>query len=184
MIGWLVKRKMKAFESQFEYDMSYARDLYDASPRAFWKFSRVLALSEHHQDVPVAAWFAAKLAATLTEDCGPCTQLVVTMAERQGVSPKTLRAILAGDTNSMPADAAFGYRFANAVLARDISGSDSLRAEIVTQWGRKALVSLALGIASSRVYPNLKYALGYGHACIRVRVAGADTPLDRHATHA
>ena len=36
------------------------------------------------------ALFAAKIAATLAEDCGPCTQLVVTMAEREGVSPTML----------------------------------------------------------------------------------------------
>ena len=177
MLGWLVRRKLRAFERDFDYDMTYARDMYDASPRAFWKFSRILGLSEHREDVPIDAWFAAKLAATLAEDCGPCTQLVVTMAERRGVVPATLRAILAGDPKSMSPEAALGYGFANAVLARDLPNSDRLHAEIVARWGRKALLSLAFATASSRVFPNLKYALGHGHACVRVHVAGADAPL-------
>lgn len=71
MIGWLVRRKLKAFERDFDYDMSYARDIYDASPRAFWKFSRILGLSEYRERAPPDARFAAKLAATLSEDCGP-----------------------------------------------------------------------------------------------------------------
>ena len=143
MIGWLVRRKLRARGRDFHDDMTYARDIFDASPRAFWKFSRILGLSEHREDVPLDAWFAAKLAATLSEDCGPCTQLVVTMAERQGRTPATLRAILAGDFDSMSPEAALGYRFTKAVLARDIPKSDCLRAEIVTRWGRKALISLA-----------------------------------------
>jgi len=110
MLGWLVRRKIAAFEKDFDYDMQYARDMYSASPRAFWKFSKLLALSEHRQDVPCEAWYAAKIAATLAEDCGPCTQLVVTMAERAGVNPETLRAIVTDNEAAMPKDAALGWR--------------------------------------------------------------------------
>jgi hypothetical protein len=39
----------------------------------------------------------AKIVAAVTEDCGPCTQLAVTMAERDGLSAETLRAIVAED---------------------------------------------------------------------------------------
>ena len=37
------------------------------------------------------------------------------------------------------------------------------------------MVTLAFAIASTRVFPTLKYALGHGHVCTRVRVAGRDT---------
>jgi len=50
MLGWLVKKRIAAFEKEFDYDMEYARDMYSASPRAFWKFSKILALSEHRED--------------------------------------------------------------------------------------------------------------------------------------
>jgi hypothetical protein len=181
MLGWLVNRKIAAFERNFDYDMEYARDMYAASPRAFWKFSKILALSEHREDVPREAWYAAKIAATLAEDCGPCTQLVVTMAERAGIKPETLRAIVAGDQAVMPENAALGWQFARSVLARDIAESDRLREKIVDRWGRRALVSLALTVASSRVYPALKYGLGYGHACVRLRVGGAELPVKAEA---
>jgi len=179
MIGWLVKKKIAACERDFNYDMDYARDIYAASPRAFWRFSRFVGMSQYREDVPLEAWYAAKLVATLAEDCGPCTQLVVTMGERARVNSAALRAILAGDEGAMPADAALGFRFARAVLAHDIAEGDRLREEVVSRWGRKALVTLAFAIASSRVFPTLKYALGHGKACVRVRVAGADAPLHR-----
>jgi len=45
--------------------------------------------------------------------------------------------------------------------------SDRLGREIETRWGGKALVSLALTIASARLYPSVKYALGHGQACTK-----------------
>ncbi len=136
MLGWLVKRRLAAFERTFDYDASYIEELYDVSPRAFWKFSRISALAQHREGVPKEAWHAAKIVAALTEDCGPCTQLAVTMAERAGVSSETLSAILTEDQRAMSPDAALGYAFAKAVLNRDLAESDRLRGEVVARWGR------------------------------------------------
>jgi hypothetical protein len=182
MLGWFVRWRLAKVEREFDYDLSYARDIYDASPRAFFRFSRLFELAQHREEVPGEAWFAAKIAATLAEDCGPCTQLVVTMAERAGVSDATLRAILAGDETAMSPDAGLGFRFARTVLERDMAEGDRLRSEVVSRWGGKALVSLALAVAVARVFPTVKYALGHGHACATVRVAGADTHVRRQAS--
>src|SRR5215475_2170504 len=143
MLGWLIRRRLDSFGKNFNYDTSYMREMYDVSPRAFFRFSKMLGISSYREDVPKEAWFAAKLVATLTEDCGPCTQLVATMAEREGVSAATIRSVLSGEEEHMPPDASLGYRFARAVLRRDIAESDRLREEIVTCWGKKAAVSLA-----------------------------------------
>jgi lambda repressor-like predicted transcriptional regulator len=184
MLGWLVKRRLAAFERTFDYDASYMQELHDVSPRAFWKFSRITALAQHREDVPKEAWHAAKILAALTEDCGPCTQLAVTMAERDGISSETLRAILTEDQRAMSPDAALGYAFTKAVLNRDLAESDRLRGEVVARWSRRALVSLGLAIAATRVFPALKYALGHARACSRIRVAGVEVPVVRPATHA
>jgi len=95
------------------------------------------------------------------------------------VQGATLHAILAGDETTMSADTALGYRFARAVLSRDIALGDRLREEIVSRWVQRAVISLAFAVASARVFPTLKYALGHGKACVRVRVAGADAILHR-----
>jgi hypothetical protein len=184
MIRWFLNRRMNAFEREFHYDMSYARDILGASLGAFWRFSRIFGVAKYRQDVPRDAWYAAKIAATLSGDCGPCTQLVVTMAEREGVSAANLRAILAADERAMTPDAALGFRFAQAVVCRRLAEADTLRAEVLQRWGGRALVSLAFTIASSIVFPNVKYALGHGRACTQVRVAGGNAPLAHRESHA
>ena len=178
MIKWLLRRRMDAFEKEYDYDLSYAREILEVSARAAFKLGRVMGFGNYREDVPRDASFAAGLTGTLAEDCGPCTQLVATMAEREGVAPATIRAILAGDERAMTPDAALGFRFAQAVLRHD-PAADSIREEIVARWGRRALVSLAFGITTARIFPTLKYALGYGRTCTQVRVAGTTTTVTR-----
>ena len=84
----------------------------------------------------------------------------------------------------VPRDAALGYRFAKATLAHDLLETDSLRAEIERRWGKGAAVEMALAIAMSRTFPTIKYALGHGHACQQVRVAGSAVPFVREEVHA
>ena len=180
MLKWLMRRRIAAFERAYDYDMSYARAILDASPRALLAFGRIEALARYRRDVPRDAYFAAKLVAAGAEDCGPCMQLVATMAERAGVAPGVLRAVLARDEGAMTQEAALGFRFAEAVLAH-APRADELREEIVRRWGRHALVSLGFAIAAARVFPTVKYGLGHGKACTRITVAGASVPVLREA---
>jgi hypothetical protein len=180
MLKWLMVRRIAAFERAYDYDMSYARAILDTSPRALLAFGRIAALARYRKGAPKDAYYAAKLVAARAEDCGPCTQLVATMAERAGVAPAVLEAVLARDESAMTADAALGFRFTEAVLAHE-PRADALREEIVKRWGRHALVSLSFAIAASRVFPTVKYALGYGQSCTRVTIAGATVPVLRQA---
>ena len=100
------------------------------------------------------------------------------MAERAGVSPAVLRAVLADDPEAMPADVALVWKFTRATLAHD-AAADEYREAIVKRWGNRALVSLALAITASRLYPTVKYALGHGKACVRVVVGGTPVTFDR-----
>jgi hypothetical protein len=181
MLTWLMRRRLAAFERDYNYDMSYARDILDADPGALMKFSKVMGMARYRKDVPADAYYAASLVGTLAEDCGPCTQLVVTMAEREGVAQPTLRAILAGDVAAMPEGVALAFRFAQAALAHDPE-ADALREQVVARWGRKGLISLAFAITGSRLFPTLKYALGHGRACTRVTVGGTAAPVARVAS--
>jgi hypothetical protein len=174
MIKWALRRAIGKFEREWNYDAAYMRDLIDVSPRAAWLFSRVTALGQFRRDVPIEAWSAAGLTAVRSEDCGPCTQLGVKMAERAGVSPSVLAAVLSDNPGAMPPDVALVWKFTRATLAHDPT-ADDFREEIVKRWGRLALVSLAFAITAGRIYPTVKYAMGHGKACTRVVVGG--TPL-------
>jgi hypothetical protein len=171
MLKWFMKRKLKAFGDAFDYDTSYMRDLVDTDPAAGIAVSRLSAVASYRADAPVAAWFAGKLVAGMSEDCGPCVQLGVRMAERSGVCASDLRAIISGDVARMSAEASLGYRFAKALLARS-EDLDDLREEIVRRWGRKALGAIAIGIVTTRTFPALKYALGHGRSCQLVEIGG------------
>ena len=178
MLRWVLGRMVRAFERQWSYDASYLREIIDISPRAAWRFMNATRLGSYRRDVPFEALAAAGVTAVRSEDCGPCTQLATTMAERQGVRPEVLRAILTDDVDAMPADAALAWRFTKAVLAHDPS-ADDYRAVILERWGPRAVVSLAFAITTARMYPTVKYAMGHGKACVRVVVGGTPVAFER-----
>jgi hypothetical protein len=171
MLTKLLKAQIEAFEKHYDYDMGYAHRMLRASRAAFLRFALFSRCAQVRERVPAAPWFAARLAATLFEDCGPCTQLVVHMAEEAGVDAALLRAIVAGDEAALDDDTLLGLRFARAVLCRSPDCA-TVHDEAVRRWGERGAVSLALIIANTRVYPTLKRALGYAHACSRVEVGG------------
>lgn len=176
MLKLFFTRYLNGFERTWGYDASYMRKLLAVNPWSFLKFSLGTQASDRSA-APPEALVAASLAGVLAEDCGPCTQIGVDMATASGVNPDVLRAILAGDEAGMGETAALGWRFARASLARDMQTCDPLRDEIVRRWGEKALVAIGLSLMAARMYPTLKYALGYGKACSKVTVAGVATPV-------
>lgn len=181
MLSWLIRRKIDAFEEDFSYDMAYVRELLDTSPEAMMLYHKATRLGEYRQDLPKAAWYAAKLVSLRAEDCGPCTQLMVTMAERDGQSPEMLRSVLRDELDGLPEDVRLAVVFTQAILQRD-PVADELRPRALQRFGRRGLVSLAFAMLSSRLYPTLKYALGYGRACSVIHVDGAPvlTPGTAH----
>ena len=176
MFKAIFSRQIVAMERTWSYDASYMRALLNASPWTFFKFGLAARMVDR-RDAPTEALAAAGIVGTLVEDCGPCTQISVDMAARGGARPAVLRAILAGDEAAMGGDAALGYRFAQASLNRDLDAADALRDEVVRRWGQKGLVALALALTTARMYPTVKYALGYGKTCSRVTVAGTPAPF-------
>ena len=181
MLRWLFRRTVSAFERQWSYDASYLREIIDVSPHAAWRFLSAARLGSYCRDVPIDAWVAAGITAVRSEDCGPCTQLATAMAERRGVAPEVLRAILKDDVAAMPADVALAWRFTKAILAHD-PAADDYRAVILERWGPRAVVTLAFAITTARIYPTVKYAMGHGKTCTRIVVAGAPVAIDRQLT--
>jgi hypothetical protein len=176
MLKAYLARQIDKVERLWGYDASYMRHVLRASTGSFLRFGVLPGLVDRRA-APGAALAAAGVAGTLAEDCGPCTQIGVDMAVAGGVPPEILRAILAGDEAAMGDDAALAWRFARASLARDMAACDPLRDEIVRRWGDRGLVALGMAITTARMYPTLKYALGYGKACSKVTVAGIAAPV-------
>lgn len=187
MLKWFLRRQISGFERAWTYDASYLREMIDVDPRSLTAFWKVQGLTRYRKGIPLAPYCAAGIVAVMSEDCGPCTQLGIDMAERQGVDPAILRAVVARDYQAMPFEVALAVRFTEATL-RHAPEADDLREEVVRHWGRRGLISLAFRILAARMYPTLKYALGHGHACTRLKIGGETKPVLRElsqesATH-
>lgn len=177
MLRYLLHRGLDKFEKDWGYDPTYMREMLDVGgPWALIRFQLVASLG-HMAGAPGPAMAAAGIVGTMAEDCGPCTQISVDIATKSGVAPAVLRGILAGDLDAMGETAALGYHFAHAVLDRRLVEAEELRDEIASRWGKKAVLALSLALTTARMYPTLKYGLGYGKTCSRVVVAGEPAPL-------
>ena len=171
MLSWFLRRRLDAFERSFDYDMSYAREIAAVSPKALLMVFRATNLGNYKKDIPLDAWFAARLVTIAYEDCGPCTQLGVTMALRAGVDPNVVSRVVAGDFDALPSHVALTARFVLASLERSPE-ADELRDRVRELFGRHGLLSIVFGMAATRLYPTIKYALGHGKTCERVLVNG------------
>ena len=180
MLKWLIRSRLAAYEKKFNYDMNYARDILAADTKAFFAFAKVMKLGAYRRDVPKDVYWAAKLVGVLSEDCGPCTQLVVTLALADGIDPKLMASLVAGDEAALAEPVKLGVAFAKAAIAHDVA-ADDLRDDITKRWGPRALVAIAFAITEARIYPMLKYALGHGKTCQRVVVAGTTVAVVRAA---
>ena len=121
MIKWLIGNRITAFERTYSYDMSYARMVLQTDTAAMLALAKITAMSTYRKAVPREVYYAAKLVSTLAEDCGPCAQLMITMALRDGVAPAVLASVVeslrTGDLHTVTPDVALGITFAQSVLA-------------------------------------------------------------------
>ncbi len=179
MLKWLVKRQLAKFGRRWNYDVGYVQEILDeAGLGAIAPIQAIGKLGAFRRNVPNDTYYGAALTAAKAGDCGPCLQLGVAKAEAEGLDPSTLRAILECDYEKLSKEALLGVELALATIARNGSG-DEARREILRRWGRAGLLSLAYAMVAAQAYPTLKYALGYGHACVRVTVGGTTVALVR-----
>jgi len=181
MLKWLIRRGISAFERRWGYDATYMHEVAEkAGVGAMLPMNGLQKLGAYRRDIPKEAYYAAAIVASKAADCGPCLQLGISMADAAGVAPSVVRAALRDDREGLPESARLAYDLARSVVARDGSG-EAARTEILRRYGHRALVSLAYAMVVANAYPTLKYALGYGHTCARVRVGGEDVTLEAAA---
>ena len=187
MIRWLMKRGVGSFERQWNYDGELpARHDRARNPRAAWL---LLASDPYESDAPtrhtptIDAWSAAAIVAVRQgEDCGPCTQLGVAMAERAGVGPQGAARRAHGEPRRDAAGCGAGV----AVRTADAHAQSGRRSGVERRnrqamgREREAVVrNPSVRHGRRAVYPTVKYTMGHGKACTRVVVGGAPVTFDR-----
>lgn len=181
MLRYLLNKMLLSFQQRYNYDIRYQQQILSADLAAFMKFSAFQTMASHSANLPAAPLFAARLRAIIAEDCGPCTQLVVDMALQAKLSPELIKAIIEHDLPQLPEELRLVVRFTDLVLAHQPQAND-LRAQILARWGEPGLITIGFAISAYRVYPTLKYTLGYGQACSRLLV-NASPVVANHAGH-
>jgi alkylhydroperoxidase family enzyme len=170
MFTWFFQRMLDKFEREWNYDVGYMRSiLAEGGPEALIPMNGLTKMQKYRRDVPADVYYTAALLATRHGDCGPCLQLGVKMAQREGVPSETLRAILDGDREAMSDSVRVAYDFTRAVLTRD-GWDGAAREELRKRYGPRAIISLSYAIALGGFYPAFKYALGAAHACHKIRI--------------
>ncbi len=135
------------------------------------KVAMMSPLGNHRRRLPKDAFHLARLATTLTADCGACVRITLNMAAQEGSSSDS-HAGLRRELGTLPPELADAFTFAEAVARGqdDPEGRERIR----TFFGEEGLVELSLAIASSMVFPRLKRALGHAESCSRTRPALLD----------
>ena len=90
--------------------------------------------------------------------------------KKAGVPAEILRAVLDGRLDDLPEELRDVYRFAEAVVKAS-GEEDAFRERIRARYGDEGLIEMALAIASCRVFPTTKRALGYAVSCSKVAVS-------------
>ncbi|HEV8377472.1 MAG TPA: hypothetical protein VGP99_01380 [Tepidisphaeraceae bacterium] len=169
MLRRLILSRVTAAEKTLGVPLDYCRFIIRTSLRASFKFAKFLAVDEYRRVLPPAPLYLARLVALRHDDCGTCVQIAVNQAKKAGVPADTIRAVLDGRLDDLPEDLRDAYRFADAVV-RASGDEGPFRERIRQRYGDEGLIELALAIASCRVFPTVKRALGYAVSCSTVPV--------------
>jgi AhpD family alkylhydroperoxidase len=180
MNRWLLTRLLKWGERQIGgASMDYAYHLRDVAPSRLWRFSMIKTVEGGRKFTPADVYHAAGMAAAMTEDCGPCVQIHVNLALKDGVDADVLRSLAARKFDRVPADVALGFAYGEAVSQGAMA--DEMRDQIRAKWGEQGLIELAFTIATARFYPAVKRGMGYAHTCERVVIDNRATATAKAA---
>lgn len=169
MLRRLILSRIAAAEKHLGVPLDYCRFMIRTSLRASFKFAKFLSVDEYHRVLPPGPCYVARIVAVRDEDCGTCVQIAVNQAKKAGVPPDHLRAVLERRLEALPEELREAYCFAEAVVTRN-GDEDVLRERIRLRYGDEGLIEMALAIASCRVFPVTKRALGYAVSCTAMAV--------------
>lgn len=156
------------FEAHYRYDGTYMRELLECSPEGYAKFADFLPLAAHREWLGRDEYWVAKIAAMQVEDCGDCLQLNVRMALEAGVPKALVEALIKGGAE-LPEALREVYAFAKGVAANTLI--DQVLIERIWQrYDKGGLLELGLCVATAKMFPTIKRALGYTRSCSLIAI--------------
>ncbi len=175
MLRWLIRRKLSREEKRLGESVDYLRHIVNVSPTVFLRFACILPFANSRRTLPKEAWYVAQIVSLKREDCGPCLQITVNLAQRDRVDSDLIRAVLDGDVGRLSGELVDVYRFAQSIVNSDVDPND-LRDKMRDRYGERGLIELAYAIAGSRIPPTVKRVLGFAKTCREVDVVTRPIP--------
>lgn len=166
--GRLSEAMIRYGERKLGVTLDYLREIAADAPASFRLLGRVSQLGRSLKPVDRHATHMAALGAALHDDCGTCVQIHINLARQDGVAEDLLRRAVTGEAGTLPAPLAAAFRFGEAVAANDPE-MHALRARLEDEFGKRAVIEMAIAIAFARFYPTIKRALGHAKSCAVLR---------------
>lgn len=116
MLTAIVNNRLTAAEHQLGVPMDYLREMYREARSAFFKFAKFPAIAAYRKKLPKEAHAVGVLVASRSCDCGPCLQIGVNVARKEGVSPEIIRAVLDRRPEDLEPPLADIYHFTSSVV--------------------------------------------------------------------
>lgn len=137
-------------ERKLGVTLDYLREIAANAPAAFRLLGRVSQLGQSLKPVDRHATHMAALGAAMHDDCGTCVQIHINLARQDGLPEDVLRCAVMGEVGTLPAPLAAAFRFGEAVAANDPELHD-LREKLAADFGKRAVVEMAIAIAFARL---------------------------------
>jgi len=169
MLRTLILKRLDAEERKLGGSLDYMRQIVRTSLPAFFKFGLFMPFAAHRRALPVDACNVARLVGSLSADCGTCVQIGVNMALAEGVNAAIVRAVVERRPEDLPRELAEVYRFAWGV-AEASGAEEGLRDALRARWGDAGLIEIGYALASARVFPTVKRAMGFATSCALVKI--------------
>lgn len=142
-------------------DAGYAHDIAAGGGKPLEKFQHFMPVTSHRHHADPAPFHAARLAAALVADCGPCAIICAHSALADGVARDLVNALL---SSAPPVQLADAFAFGGAIARHDAI-ADTYGGAVEAAYGRQVRMELALTAATVTAYPAIKRGLGYASAC-------------------
>ncbi len=168
LAGRLGEAMIRYGEAKLGVTLDYLREIAANAPASFRLLGRVSQLGQSLRPVHRHATHMAALGAAMHDDCGTCVQIHVNLARQDGIPEDVLRRAVMGEAGTLPPAVAAPFRFGEAVAANDPEMHD-LREALEAEYGKRAVIEMAIAIGFARFYPTIKRALGHARSCAVLR---------------
>jgi len=169
MLRWIINKRLDAAEEDLGESVDYLRYIANENRSALLRFAAIGPFANSRKTLPAEAWYAAQIVALQHEDCGPCVQIGVNLARKDGVDRDIIDSVLRGNWSALTPALTTICQFTRDAVTDKVA-SDELRQEIVDRYGETGLIELAFAIAAAAIPPTVKRVLGFSRSCSTVEI--------------